>query len=91
MLEHARRGGRAEVSFVLPAGQPPGLISVVGDFNGWNPDAHILKARRDGMRAATLALRSGHSFAFRYLAADGSSYIELGADRFDDLDNYIDT
>lgn len=89
MLERTTRGGRAEVSFVLPASDPEGIVAVVGDFNNWDPCAHILKPRGDGTRAVTIALPVGHTFAYRYTAEDGSSYIEQSADDHDEHDGFV--
>ncbi|MFE2327478.1 isoamylase early set domain-containing protein [Streptomyces sp. NPDC059385] len=69
MLERTLKKGRTEVTFILPADTPSGPVSVVGDFNGWRPGVHTLKARRDGKRSVTVALPSGSVQCFRYLAA----------------------
>ncbi|MCY0943198.1 MULTISPECIES: isoamylase early set domain-containing protein [Streptomyces] len=69
MLERKLRKDHTEVTFVLPADSPPGPVSVVGDFNGWQPGAHTLVPRKDGKRAVTVALPSKTAHAFRYLAA----------------------
>src|ERR1700733_5983794 len=39
-------GGKTRVTFSLPAADLPGPVSVVGDFNGWQPGQHELKPRR---------------------------------------------
>ncbi|QES51716.1 hypothetical protein DEJ50_31565 [Streptomyces venezuelae] len=70
MLERKLRKNRTEVTFVLPADTPPGPVSVVGDFNGWQPGTHTLRPRKDGMRAVTVELPSSSTHSFRYLAAD---------------------
>ncbi|MFE9045922.1 hypothetical protein ACFYOG_34125 [Streptomyces sp. NPDC007818] len=69
MLERKQLKNRTQVTFVEPADSPAGPVSVVGDFNQWDPAAHSLQDRGAGMRAATVVLshRGGHSF--RYLAA----------------------
>ena len=69
-----------KVSFVLPNDAVDGKVSVVGDFNGWDPTAHPLRRRRDGTRAATVTLPSGRRFAFRYLAEGGRWYDEETAE-----------
>ncbi|WP_328296929.1 isoamylase early set domain-containing protein [Streptomyces sp. NBC_00435] len=69
MLERTPRNDRTEVTFVLPADAPPGSVSVVGDFNDWQPGIHTLKARKDGKRAVTVELASRSTHSFRYLAA----------------------
>ncbi|WP_329389421.1 isoamylase early set domain-containing protein [Streptomyces sp. NBC_01351] len=69
MLERTLRKDRTEVTFVLPAHTPPGPVSVVGDFNDWQPGAHTLKPRKDGKRAVTVELAGERTYSFRYLAA----------------------
>jgi 1,4-alpha-glucan branching enzyme len=59
------------VNFVLPTDAVAGDVSVVGDFNGWDPLAHPLQPRRNGTRSAVVTLPAGRRFAFRYLAEGG--------------------
>jgi hypothetical protein len=60
-----------KVNFVLPKDAVAGNVSVVGDFNGWDPLAHPLRPRRNGTRSAVVTLPPGRRFAFRYLAEGG--------------------
>ena len=46
------RGGTVRVTFTLPAREPAGAVSVVGNFNGWDPFAHPLRKRSNGGRSA---------------------------------------
>lgn len=69
MLERKLRKGRTEVTFVLPREVPPGPVSVVGDFNDWQPGVHTLRPRKDGKRAVTVELPADTTQSFRYLAA----------------------
>ncbi|GAA3506919.1 isoamylase early set domain-containing protein [Streptomyces showdoensis] len=91
MLERKRLKGRTRITFVLPADSPDGPVSVVGDFNHWNPAAHPLLPRRDGMRAATVVLpaHSGHSF--RYLAAGNHWFDDDQADGHDGVNSRVHT
>jgi topoisomerase IA-like protein len=57
-------------------------VSVVGDFNGWDPSAHPLRKGTGGVRSATITLAPG-AYAFRYLAHGGLFFDEPDADRFD--------
>lgn len=67
----------SKVTFVLPIEAGP--VSVVGDFNDWNPFSHPLKKRSNGTRSVTVDLPSGcHSF--RYLAEGGSFFDDPDAD-----------
>jgi 1,4-alpha-glucan branching enzyme len=63
-------GNKTRVTFCLPESQPAGQVSVVGDFNGWEPGRHELKPRRDGTRTVSVQLGPG-DYRFRYLASDG--------------------
>jgi 1,4-alpha-glucan branching enzyme len=59
------------VTFVLPAEDPPGAVSVVGDFNGWNPFAHPLQRRGNGTRSTVVSVPARTTLRFRYLAEGG--------------------
>jgi 1,4-alpha-glucan branching enzyme len=63
--------GAVRVTFVLPAAEPVGAVSVVGDFNDWNPYAHPLRKRANGIRSAAVTLPAGATLRFRYLAEGG--------------------
>jgi 1,4-alpha-glucan branching enzyme len=65
------RDGTIRVTFALPAEQPAGAVSVVGDFNDWNPFAHPLRRRSNGTRSAAVTVRAGTTLRFRYLAEGG--------------------
>jgi 1,4-alpha-glucan branching enzyme len=59
------------VTFVLPAEDPPGAVSVVGDFNDWNPFAHPLRRRGNGTRSTVVSVPANSTVRFRYLAEGG--------------------
>ncbi len=63
--------GSVRVTFALPADEPRGAVSVVGDFNGWNPFAHPLRRRANGTRSAAVTVPAGRMLRFRYLAEGG--------------------
>ena len=63
-------GGKNRVTFSLPAREPAGEVSVVGDFNSWEPGRHALVRRRNGTRSVSVVLPPGEH-RFRYLASDG--------------------
>jgi 1,4-alpha-glucan branching enzyme len=65
------RDGTVRVTFALPADEPRGTVSVVGDFNNWDPFAHPLRRRANGTRSAAVTVRSGSTLRFRYLAEGG--------------------
>jgi 1,4-alpha-glucan branching enzyme len=65
------RDGTVRVTFALPADNPSGAVSVVGDFNNWNPFAHPLRKRANRTRSAAVTVKSGSTLHFRYLAEGG--------------------
>jgi len=73
MIRKARssRDGTVRVTFVLPAGEPAGPVSVVGDFNGCDPLAHPLQRRANGTRSVVVTVPAGTTLHFRYLADGG--------------------
>ncbi|MFD3870267.1 isoamylase early set domain-containing protein [Streptomyces sp. NPDC058623] len=91
MLQRTRREKQAEITFVLPAGHPAGPVSVVGDFNQWEPGLHPLVVRPDGSRAVTVTLPVDHHHRFRYLADGGHWLDEEEADGHDGHDNLLHT
>jgi 1,4-alpha-glucan branching enzyme len=64
--------GNVRVSFILPRSTTSGKVSVVGDFNGWDPYAHPLRPRSNGTRSAVVTLPGGQRYAFRYLGEGGA-------------------
>jgi|SRR5438105_2869040 1,4-alpha-glucan branching enzyme len=64
------RNGDVRMTFVLPADQPRGRVSVVGDFNRWRPGTHELRRRSNGTRSLSVTVPEGTSVRFRYLAED---------------------
>jgi 1,4-alpha-glucan branching enzyme len=61
----------------------PGKVSVVGDFNGWDPFAHPLRPRRNGTRSAVVTLPPGRRFAFRFLVEGGRWHDDDTAETFE--------
>ncbi|HZA82775.1 MAG TPA: isoamylase early set domain-containing protein [Actinomycetes bacterium] len=60
----------SNITFVLP--EDVGQVSVVGDWNGWDPLAHPLRRRSN----ATVSVKLGPgAHAFRYLA-DGGRWLD---------------
>ena len=78
--------GKVKVNFVLPKDSANGKVSVVGDFNGWDPFVHPLRPRSNGTKSVTVTLPVSQRFAFRYLDEHGqwlddeaaSEYVDNG-------------
>jgi 1,4-alpha-glucan branching enzyme len=77
------------VTFVLPADEPPGAVSVVGDFNGWNPFAHPLRRRGNGTRSAVVSFPASSTIRFRYLAEGGLWFDDETADGCDSVGAFV--
>jgi 1,4-alpha-glucan branching enzyme len=65
------KDGSVRVTFTLPINEPAGAVSVVGDFNDWDPFAHPLRKRSNGTRSTVVTVRPGSTVRFRYLAEGG--------------------
>ncbi|MBT2471529.1 hypothetical protein J7E97_27610 [Streptomyces sp. ISL-66] len=91
MLERQRRKNATEVTFVLPDGDPPGPVSVVGTFNDWRPGTHVLESRPDGTRAVTVSLPPKATHTFRYLAAGDYWFDDDAADGHDGTNSRLRT
>src|SRR5262249_60534708 len=65
------RNGPSRATSPRPADEPSGAVSVVGDFNDWDPFAHPLRPRTNGTRSAAVTVPAGATLRFRYLAEGG--------------------
>jgi hypothetical protein len=76
------QNGRVKLSFSLPAGQIPGAVSVVGDFNGWDPYAHPMRLNGDAYEVI-VTVAADQPVCFRYLADGGVWFDDDDADYHD--------
>ena len=65
------RDGNVRVTFTLPVDEHGGAVSVVGNFNDWNPYTHPLRRRANRTRSAAVTVQVGSTLHFRYLAEGG--------------------
>jgi 1,4-alpha-glucan branching enzyme len=75
-----KRKSVVKVTFALPTSDVDQPVSVLGDFNGWDPLANPLKKRSNGTRSATVEVPAGSTFRFKYLAADGTWFCDPDAE-----------
>ena len=80
----AARKGSVKVTFVVPNSVCDRPVSVVGDFNDWDPLATPLKKRSNGTRSASLELPADQTYRFKYLADEGTWFCDDDADGLDD-------
>ncbi len=71
MIKRAHTNGAVKVTFALSVDEVDQAVSVVGDFNAWDPFAHPLKKRSNGTRSVSVELAAGEAVRFKYLTADG--------------------
>ncbi len=83
------RDGMVRVTFTLPASEPTGAVSVVGDFNEWNPFAHPLRRRANSIRSASVTVPKGSTLRFRYLCEGGLWFDDDSVDARADEDATI--
>jgi 1,4-alpha-glucan branching enzyme len=79
--EPAKGDGQVKATFAIPAGEADEHVSVVGDFNNWDPAATPLARRQETLRASVL-LDPGRRYAFRYLADGGHWFNDDEADDY---------
>ncbi len=72
------------VTFTIEAGSTdaPKTVSLVGDFNNWNPSSIPMTRRPYGRYSKTLELPCGKSYEFRYLLNDSDWRNDSKVDRF---------
>jgi hypothetical protein len=75
---------QVKVSFILPGEAVTGKVSVVGDFNGWDPLAHPLRPRSNGTRSVAVTLPAQRRFAFRYLDEEGRWHDDDAANGYEE-------
>jgi 1,4-alpha-glucan branching enzyme len=66
----------AKVTFSLADSDADQRVSVVGDFNGWDPLVNPLEVDGSGRRSASVELPVGASYHFKFLADDGAWFCD---------------
>lgn len=65
----------------MPVGWLDGGLSVVGDFNDWDPLANPFLRRGEAYRAS-VTVQAGRRYVFRYLAAGGRWFNDPDAEGY---------
>lgn len=73
-----------KVTFTLPKDMIDSAnnVSLVGDFNDWNPEVNPMKHRKDGAFETTVNLEKGHEYQFRYLLNGSTWENDNSADKY---------
>jgi hypothetical protein len=72
--------GDVLVTFMIDDERP---VSVVGDFNSWDPQRDSFVEELDGRRYVTVSVPADTVTSFRYLADGGEFYDDPAADRLE--------
>lgn len=70
-----------KVTFAVPDDGLP--VSVVADFNEWNPAKHPLRKRANGTRSVAVTLPEGTVARFRYLRDAGHFFDDPEGDAYE--------
>ena len=74
--------GRFEVVFDLPAGLDVERAAVVGDFNDWSADSHVMERTDDGRLELRASFAPGTRAQFRYRIDDDRWENDWNADDY---------
>lgn len=80
ITKKALNDGTVKVTFSLEDDRP---VSVVGDFNGWDPMAHPMVRRSSGKRSVAVTFPEGSRLCFRYLADGGEFFDDPSVDEIE--------
>ena len=85
MLKRRKISGSntVKVSFILPADDSRLPVSVVGDFNEWDPSADPMVRRSNETFSAVVPLVAGATYRFRYRSSDGTWFNDESADAYE--------
>jgi 1,4-alpha-glucan branching enzyme len=74
-----KQGTKTKVTFSIPREWLDQPVSVVGDFNDWDPLANPMR-KHGGVRRASVVLETGRTYRFRYLDDAGRWHDDPAAD-----------
>lgn len=76
MIKHTTAGDSVKLTFALSLEFHPEQVSVVGDFNGWDPLVHPLKKRSNGTRSVVVTVPADGIYRFKYLDDHGRWFLD---------------
>ena len=78
--EFLKQSKQVRVTFELPNTVWATSVALVGDFNDWAPQRHLMHQRWDGAWTIVMELAAGRTYEFRYLIDGKQSSAEWSAD-----------
>lgn len=80
--EYTKTRRSCRVTFELPAEVQANSAMLVGEFNDWNHSSTPMKRLKDGGFTATISLKPGKEYRFRYLLDGDRWENDHAADRY---------
>jgi 1,4-alpha-glucan branching enzyme len=81
--EAVKGSNQVKVIFVIPNDPNQGRVSVVGDFNNWDPSATVFVKRQNNTRSVSATVDAGQRYRFRYYDANGNWMNDDNADGYE--------
>jgi len=81
--ELLKASNQVKLTFIQPVNGSQTRISVVGDFNHWNPKANPLIKRSNNTASASVILPAGQRVRFRYVTGQGVWFNDEKADAYE--------
>ena len=81
--EVQKKDNKVKLTFVQPYEPTQSAISLVGDFNNWDPKANKLVKRANGTASVSLTVDAGQKRLFRYVREDGTWFNDEAADAYE--------
>lgn len=81
--ESAEKGKKVKLTFVQPFQASDSPISVVGDFNNWDPAKNKMVKRANGTASTSITVEPGQKVCFRYRREDGTWFNDEAADAYE--------
>jgi 1,4-alpha-glucan branching enzyme len=81
--EIIKQTSQVKVTFAIPHDPAQPRVSVVGEFNQWDPRATPLVKRTNNTRSASVVLDPGQRLRFRYYSQDGTWFNDDQADDYE--------
>lgn len=81
--ETTDKGKKVKLTFVQPFQASDSPISVVGDFNNWDPAKNKMVKRSNGTASTSITAEPGQRLRFRYRREDGSWFNDDTADAYE--------